>query len=165
MSANLSICQFVKWLIQCKGFWKINNIALSCAHLLHPHISSKIGQTNSLYANIDFIFQNLNPSHPSQCLSYPVIQLPQLSVFAAGPIVELRQNIRFTARTKLISITAKIWSSQIWIFFWGYSANNQNGEYHQQIHCTIWLSIAHIRDSKIWEKPTPSFCSIWIQIW
>ena len=79
-----------KWLTLCKGFWNVNNEQWHYpTPPLYPHPSTKKWPNLSL----SLIFSEPVPSsHPTPNLSYPVIQLPHLSVFAARPIVELGQK-------------------------------------------------------------------------
>lgn len=63
-------------------------MALSCS----PSVPPAILQT---------FLHNSEPSHPTQYLSYPVIQLPHLSVLAAGPIVELGQKDQILSADKV----------------------------------------------------------------
>ena len=64
-------------------------MALSCSHSVPPSHPPKL------------FLHNSEPSHPTQYLSYPVIQLPHLSVLAAGPIVELGQKDQILSADKV----------------------------------------------------------------
>ena len=86
------------WLYICKGFWNVNNgtILLPRCTPSHP---------TNFFCTIQ--------SHPTQ-LSTSLILLSSSHTFQFLPPARLLnwgKKIRFSARTKLISITAKIWSS------------------------------------------------------
>ena len=70
-----------------KGFG-MSTMALSCS----PSVPPAILQT---------FLHNSEPSHPTRYLSYPVTQLPHLSVLAAGPIVELGQKDQILSADKV----------------------------------------------------------------
>ena len=76
------------WLYICKGFWNVNN-----GTILLPRC------TPSHPTNFFCTIQSHPP--PTQYLSYPVTQLPHLSVLAAGPIVELGQKDQILSADKV----------------------------------------------------------------